>query len=184
VASPAFSPTPSGPFRTIPRWRIVIRTLATIACISAVVIAGCCILATRLTINVTASMPRGLYWLRPGAPVRRHTVVSLEVPANARALADRISMPATMRLLKTVVALPGDRVCIDDHRYVVGGELLSIIASRDQAGRPLVPFPFCGTVPPGFGFVAARGESSLDSRYFGPVAITVLMPAVPLWTSF
>jgi conjugative transfer signal peptidase TraF len=170
--------------RTIPRGRIVIRTLATIACLAAVVIAGCCILATRLTINVTASMPRGLYWLSPGAPVRRDTVVSLEVPANARALADRISMPATMRLLKRIVALPGDRVCTNDHRYVVGGELVSVIASRDSAGRPLAPFPFCGIVSPGFAFVAARGESSLDSRYFGPVPITDLTPAVPLWTSF
>jgi conjugative transfer signal peptidase TraF len=160
------------------------RSVATIAGLSAILIVGCCALASRLTVNVTPSMPRGLYWLRPGAPVRRDAVVSLGVPAGARPLADRISMPPTIQLLKRVVAMPGDRVCTDDNRYVVGDELVSLIAPRDQVGRPLVPFAFCGTVPAGLAFVAARGESSLDSRYFGPVPITDLTPAVPLWTSF
>ena len=71
-----------------------------------------------------------------------------------------------------------------DHRYIVNGELLSVIATHDRAGRPLPgPYPYCGLVPAGFAFVAGKGPSSLDSRYFGPVAIQTLTAALPLWTS-
>jgi type IV secretory pathway protease TraF len=60
--------------------------------------------------------------------------------------------------------------------------LVSPIATHDHLGRPLRPYLFCGLVPDGSVFVAAHGDSSLDSRYFGPIPISDLLPAVPLWT--
>jgi type IV secretory pathway protease TraF len=98
-------------------------------------------------------------------------------------VAARRYLPPDWRLLKRVVALPGDQVCLDDKRYVVRGAVLSLIADHDQLGRPLAPYPFCSTVPPGTVFLIAHGASSLDSRYFGPVPFSDLTPAVPLWTS-
>jgi type IV secretory pathway protease TraF len=74
-------------------------------------------------------------------------------------------------------------VCIEHQLYSVNGRLISFVATTDQAGRPLPgPYPFCGVVPGGFAFLAAAGTSSLDSRFFGPVPISDLTPAVPLWT--
>jgi type IV secretory pathway protease TraF len=60
--------------------------------------------------------------------------------------------------------------------------LVSPIATHDHLGRPLRPYPFCGLVPNGSVFVAAHGDSSLDTRYFGPIRISDVTPAVPLWT--
>ena len=130
-------------------------------------------------------MPRGLYWLRPGASPDRDTPVCLSIPQPVRSLvASRRYLPPGFRLLKRVVALPGDRVCTDGNRYVVGDTVISAIARQDHLGRPLEPYPFCGVVAPGAAFLAARGDSSLDSRYFGPVALGDLTPAVPIWTFF
>jgi conjugative transfer signal peptidase TraF len=167
------------------RWRRFVRILVYGALTSAVAGGGCRAIAAHLTINLTASMPRGIYWLRPSAPLARGTAVCLEVPRSIRGLvAERRYLPPNLHLLKRVVALPGDSVCTDNHRYVVDDQILSVIASRDRAGRPLTPFSYCAIVRPGVAFVAAAGDSSLDSRYFGPVSLDDLTPAVPLWTSF
>ena len=130
-------------------------------------------------------MPRGLYWLAPTQPIQRGSVVYLPVPPPVRTLvAERHYLPGNFSLLKRVVALAGDHVCTEGHRYVVGDRLISPIADRDHVGRPLNSYPFCSTVPQGTAFLAAAGDASLDSRYFGPVSLNDLMPAVPLWTFY
>jgi len=129
-------------------------------------------------------MPRGLYWLRPNGRVALHSTVTLAGPARVRPLVDqRRYLPPGFRLLKSIVALAGDVVCLEHQLYIVNGRLISVVATTDQAGRPLpLPYPFCGVVPAGVVFLAAAGTSSLDSRFFGPVSISDLTPAVPLWT--
>ena len=178
-------PPPSPPHGPVPPWRAFARTLGVAAVLVAGGIIGCAQLAARFTLNVTTSMPRGLYRLAPSRPIERGTVVFLPVPAAVSSLvAERHYLPSNFGLLKRVVAMAGDRVCTEEHRYVVGDRLISPIADHDHAGRPLAPFPFCSTVPPGDAFLAAAGDASLDSRYFGPVSLDDLTPAVPLWTSF
>ena len=141
-------------------------------------------IAARLTVNVTTSMPRGIYWLRPGGRVALHSTVTLAIPSSVCQIVDqRRYLPPGFRLLKSVVAVAGDVVCIERQRYSVNARLISVIATTGQAGRPLPPpYPFCGVVPAGVAFLAAAGNSSLDSRFFGPVPISDLTPAVPLWT--
>jgi type IV secretory pathway protease TraF len=110
-------------------------------------------------------------------------VVEFPIPSNAQSLiADRY-LPARFHLLKRVVALEGDVVCLEGGRYVVNGVPISEIASHDSIGRPLPAFGFCGPVGAGTAFVATPVASSLDSRYFGPVPISALTVASPLWTS-
>lgn len=97
-------------------------------------------------------------------------------------IAARAYLPPSATLLKVVVALPGDGVCIDDASFTVNGRFFGAVVSRDSAGRTLVHFRFCGAVPEGQAFVATRARLSFDSRYFGPVPVASLMVAVPLWT--
>lgn len=178
-------PSPLRPRLATIRWRAFARLLGAAAVIATAGVLGCAHLAARLTLNVTTSMPRGFYWLAPTKTIKRGSVVYLRVPPAVHSLvAERHYLPSNFALLKRVVALAGDHVCTEGHRYVVGGRLISPIAARDRAGRPLSPYPFCSTVPQGAAFLAAAGDASLDSRYFGPVSLDDLTPAVPLWTSY
>lgn len=150
---------------------------------AAVSVAGSAMVASRLTRNHTPSLPLGVYWLRPGVPVTRGALVDFAIPSEARPLiADRY-LPGRFHLLKRVVALEGDFVCLAGGRYAVNGSSISEIASHDSLGRPLSAFAFCGLVPVGMAFVATPVASSLDSRYFGPVQVSALTVASPLWTS-
>lgn len=123
------------------------------------------------TYNTTSSVPRGLYRLRPGRPPHRGDIVAFAIPASiAPLLADRHYLPLSFRLLKRLVAVPGDTVCLDGERFAANGLVLSDIARVDVLGRPLPPpYRFCGVVPAGVGFVATPAPTSLDSRFFGPV---------------
>jgi conjugative transfer signal peptidase TraF len=148
-----------------------------------VVTAGAGVVAARLTRNYTPSLPLGVYLLRPGRAIAKGALVDFEIPAGARTLIVGRYLPARFHLLKRVVALEGDFVCFADGRYRVDGVAISTIAIRDSVGRPLPAFEFCGRVPAGMAFLATPYPSSLDSRYFGPLPLSTLTVATPLWTS-
>jgi len=165
------------------RARLRIRALLCAAAVAASVVIASALIASRLTRNHTPSLPLGVYWLRPGVPVTKGALVDFPIPSNARRLiADRY-LPARFHLLKRVVALEGDVVCLARGRYVVNGISISEIAAYDSIGRPLPTVGFCGRVAAGTAFVATPVASSLDSRYFGPVPVSILTVASPLWTS-
>jgi conjugative transfer signal peptidase TraF len=147
------------------------------------VTAASALTASRLTRNYTPSLPLGIYWIRPDLPVARNEIVDFAIPAPARDLIAGRYLPAGFHLLKRVVALEGDVVCFSDGHYRVNGVALSKIAHEDSLGRCLPVFDFCGRVPSGAAFVATPVSSSLDSRYFGPVPVSALTVARPIWTS-
>ncbi|RWH90150.1 MAG: conjugative transfer signal peptidase TraF [Mesorhizobium sp.] len=72
-------------------------------------------------------------------------------------------------LIKTVAALPGQRVDIGAN-VEIDGEVLgsSRIRKTDGERRAIDPYPG-GTVPPGHLYLHSSFASSYDSRYFGPV---------------
>jgi conjugative transfer signal peptidase TraF len=165
------------------RARVRLRPLLFALATAALVTAGAGLAASRLTRNYTPSLPLGVYLLRPGLLVTKGALVDFEIPAGARALIVGRYLPARFHLLKRVVALEGDLVCFADGSYRVDGTAISTIARRDAIGRPLRVFEFCGRVPAGMAFVATPCPSSLDSRYFGPLPLSDLTVATPLWTS-
>ncbi|MCJ2877647.1 conjugative transfer signal peptidase TraF [Rhizobium pusense] len=72
-------------------------------------------------------------------------------------------------LIKTVAALPGQRVEITDHVVIDGRTLpASAVRKTDGEGRALSPDPG-GVVPPHHLFLHSSFASSYDSRYFGAV---------------
>jgi len=159
------------------------RALLCAAALAASIVTTSALVASRLTRNYTPSLPLGVYWLRPGLPVSKGALVDFPIPSNARQLIAGRYLPARFHLLKRVVALEGDVVCLARGQYVVNGVSISAIATRDSIGRSLPMLGFCGPVPAGNAFVATPVASSLDSRYFGPVPISAVTVASPLWTS-
>jgi conjugative transfer signal peptidase TraF len=164
------------------RAKLCVRPLLWAVGVAAFVTTGAAITASRLTRNYTSSLPIGVYWLRPGLRPVKGEIVDLAIPSSARTLIAGRYLPVGFRLLKRVVALPGDHVCLADRKYRVNGVTISTIASVDSVGRALPVFSFCGDVPQSLAFVATPVPSSLDSRYFGPVPIDALTVARPLWT--
>ncbi|RUU24958.1 conjugative transfer signal peptidase TraF [Mesorhizobium sp. M6A.T.Ce.TU.016.01.1.1] len=72
-------------------------------------------------------------------------------------------------LIKTVAALPGQRVDIGEDVEIDGKRLgSSRVRKTDGEGRAIDLYPG-GTVPPGHLFLHSSFASSYDSRYFGPV---------------
>ncbi|TIQ37256.1 MAG: conjugative transfer signal peptidase TraF [Mesorhizobium sp.] len=72
-------------------------------------------------------------------------------------------------LIKTVAALPGQRIVIDEDVEIDGKRLgSSRVRKTDGEGRAIDPYAG-GTVPPGHLFLHSSFASSYDSRYFGPV---------------
>jgi conjugative transfer signal peptidase TraF len=168
----------SAPASRLPRGHLFAALLAAV-----ILIAAASAIASLLVWNLSASLPRGLYRRESGVVPRRGEVVCFPPPPAAAALiAERAYLPPGTSLLKVIVALPGDRVCIDDVSFTANGEYFGPVARYDSAGRDLAPFRFCGVVPAGSAFVATRASLSFDSRYFGPVPLSSVNVVVPLWT--
>jgi conjugative transfer signal peptidase TraF len=135
-----------------------------------------------LRINTSPSLPMGLY------------VVSRNLNANLVEFcpAEPFGSLAIVRgwraagscpdgaapLLKPIVARAGDVVEMSAIGLTVNGRLLSNTAplARDSKGRPLRPWAFGRyAVGPQTVWVASSyNAQSFDSRYFGPVPVTVI----------
>lgn len=106
AVSPPYVPVPPAQ-RPPPRWGWgggLLMGLALAGALSAV--------SAQLVVNVTPSLPRGLYWRRPVGALAVGDVV--EVTAPDRWMALRSPLPETLRhrpLLKHVAALAGSTVC-------------------------------------------------------------------------
>ena len=135
-------------------------------------------------INLTPSEPLGLWRIEQlQRPVAIGDLVFLCPPATAMFveawrrgyLRRGLCAGGVAPLIKTVAALPGQRVEITDHVLIDGRPLpASSVSGRDGEGRVLLPYPG-GVVPAKSLFLHSPFASSYDSRYFGPVPDTGLL---------
>jgi conjugative transfer signal peptidase TraF len=122
-----------------------------------------------LVINVTASVPVGLY-VRHAAPPRRGDFVLIRLPMHLRELpARRGYFPFNRLLLKIVAASTGDVVCRLGARVWTGGHSGVWALRTDALGRPLPNWRGCGRLRASELFVLGPNSGSFDSRYFGPI---------------
>jgi type IV secretory pathway protease TraF len=138
------------------------------------------VLSTRwVRLNVSGSLPYGLYRLAPVPPsLSRGTVVLLPVPETVQHVWSR-----WVPLLKPVAAVAGDTVCHTEGLLWVNGQVYGPLV-RQVSGR-LLPHitEGCAPVREGMVFLASPVPRSLDGRYFGLTPITSLTAqAIPVLT--
>jgi conjugative transfer signal peptidase TraF len=139
----------------------------------------------RLVWNASESVPTGLYAVQPARRlIVTDLVVAFPPEPLATFLADGGYLPRGVPLIKRVLALPEQMVCRNDFAITVDGIEMGAARERDRRGRPLPVWQGCRVVRNGEVFLMNWDEpASLDSRYFGPLPLAVVVGrAVPLWT--
>jgi conjugative transfer signal peptidase TraF len=128
-------------------------------------------------LNISPSLPYGLYRLRPVAPpLTRGMLVVVHVPGWS---------VRTRPFMKPIAAVSGEWVCRVGHSLVIHGADFGPVYDVWR-GSPLpsvVAADTCAVVTPGYVFLATAAPYSLDSRYYGPVALhQIVATATPLLT--
>lgn len=135
--------------------------------------------------NVSASVPIGLYAVRPiGVLAVTDLVVARSPEPVARWLDERRYLPTGAPLIKRIAGLSGQKICRDGLAVSVDGIVMALAQTRDHAERPLPVWRGCFTLLSGEVFLLNWDEpASLDGRYFGAFPIESLVGcAAPLWT--
>lgn len=133
-----------------------------------------------IRVNLTDSIPRGLYRVVDRPPVRG-SIVLVCLPTQASDLGRaRGYIPSGScgdggaPVGKPIVAIQGDTVRVLNRGVVVNGTLLSNSAplARDSKGRPLpkVPMALHVLTADEIWLLSSHSARSYDSRYFGAVA--------------
>ncbi len=139
----------------------------------------------RLIWNASASVPTGLYAVRPAGALQVAELVAVRPPAAlANFLDERQYLPMGAPMLKRVLALPGQTVCRADRAITVGGIAMGEALDHDSRGRPLPSWQGCRRIPDGDVFLMNwQSEDSFDGRYFGLLPVTAIVGrADRLWT--
>lgn len=139
----------------------------------------------RLIWNASASVPLGLYALRPTDTFTVGDLVAVDPPKPlASFITERGYVSAGVPLLKHVVALPGQRVCRSGSTITIDEAEVAEALPQDSIGRDLPVWQGCRILKPGEVFLLNAGVGdSLDGRYFGPLPThSIIGRAIPLWT--
>ncbi|MDR2055457.1 MAG: conjugative transfer signal peptidase TraF [Desulfovibrio sp.] len=159
--------------------------------LSAFLLACACLWEAGFRVNVTASMPAGIYRVASGTPERGDYVSFCpEKEAAELALERGYLQPGycpsgAHPLLKRLVGLEGDAVRVASEGIYVNGALqpMSGVLPEDKNGLPLRGAELGERVPPGRALLLADHRGSYDSRYFGFVPSEGLqrVRAVSIW---
>lgn len=137
-----------------------------------------------LVLNVSSSVPIGIYRLARRAPVVGELAL-VRLPAQARALAiERGYIGRASTLIKPVAATAGHVVCRAGLLVDIDGRKLATARAVDGTGRPMPEWSSCRRLDGGQIFVLSADPKSFDSRYIGVLESTaVLGTAIPVWTA-
>jgi conjugative transfer signal peptidase TraF len=135
--------------------------------------------------NASASVPIGLYRLRPVIRFHVTELVAVQPPEPLATFLDLNGyLPPGVPMLKRVLALPGQTVCRSGLTISVDSIAMGEARDRDGRGRPLPNWQGCRVVGDGELFLMNwQSGDSLDGRYFGFLsASAVIGHAIPVWT--
>lgn len=134
--------------------------------------------------NNTPSMIRGIYLVTDleDAPASGQTVV-VRIPSSWKAAIKKTGLitDTSQFILKKVVAVPGQTVEVSNGRYFVDGEPVADIEAESVAMFGVSP----GERLERERYAVATGyKRGVDSRYFGPVALTDIIGQATLIIPF
>ncbi|AMA56247.1 S26 family signal peptidase [Bradyrhizobium sp. CCGE-LA001] len=135
--------------------------------------------------NASASVPIGLYSLRPADHFQVTELVAVQPPEPLATFLDLNGyLPIGVPMLKRVLALPGQTVCRSGLAISVDEVAVGEAQDRDRRGRPLPKWQGCRVVGDDELFLMNwQSHDSLDGRYFGFLpASSVIGRALPVWT--
>jgi conjugative transfer signal peptidase TraF len=148
-----------------------------IALVVITVIASFILFGHRLIVNRTHSLPVGLYYWSD-IPIKKGSIVLFKPDQTSgpeQLGIERGYEARGLPLLKRVVALAGDEVCVSSSGVSINGQLLPNSAPllHDQAVRPLAMAQLDHfTLGTDQAFLMGVTQTSWDSRYFGPVSVS------------
>jgi conjugative transfer signal peptidase TraF len=151
------------------RRKRLVRRGALVAIISTIVLAPIAAPPTpRLVWNVSASAPKGLWGVRPGALPSTGDMVVARLPTVFRNLAaERRYLPANVPLIKRVAAVSDDEVCAFDRIVTVNGVPVAERQVTDGRGRRMPFWLGCVRLRGSQLFLLMDAPASFDGRYFG-----------------
>lgn len=141
-------------------------------------------------INTTPSMPLGIYRVVDGPP-QRGDIVALCPPAFWGGLGksrgytgDGLCPDGSRQLLKFLVGIEGDNICVGPEGITVNGtpQPYSARQTQDRHGRSIASLLESGVIPPEQVLVLAPVSWSFDGRYFGFVPAASLLKIQPILT--
>src|SRR5258708_10803449 len=116
---------------------------ALMGCVWAAIFPG----SARFIWNASASVPIGLYAIRPAGALHVTELVVVRPPtALASFLDQRRYLPKGVPMLKRILALPGQTVCRSDRTITVDGIAMGEALDRDRNGRALPTWHGCRVV--------------------------------------
>jgi conjugative transfer signal peptidase TraF len=142
-----------------------------------------------LTLNVTPSVPVGLWWIIDSKiPFRKedYVVVDVERFAGYGAYQNypfrRSAWGTVVPFIKRIAGVAGDTVTGDGEGIRINGQLLkdSGIVSRDRNGNGMKPFPLPITLINDQLWLASQSPLGFDSRYLGTARVKDCRKAIPL----
>lgn len=127
------------------------------------------------SVNMTASMPLGIYWLEEPKEIRRGDIIIFDADDDVMSIVvERGWLKPDMHFIKYVYGVSGDIYSIRNGRYIVNGEDKGAVQKYDSKSRALPSFLREGeyAVPDGYVLVGTPVVNSFDSRYYGPVPLS------------
>jgi signal peptidase I len=125
-----------------------------------------------LTINVSSSLPRGVYWLIGTGEITKGDIVIFNIPKKSEKYIHgrKYLKKDVKKLLKKVVATEKENIFRIDDKLYINGKFHSYIKSKDSNGRNL-PYLSTRDLQPKSNefFVLGINPNSFDSRYFGAI---------------
>ena len=166
--------------KPITRCRRAVVALAVVA--TTILSLGPCF-GKQIYLNVTDSVPVGLYLLSTNEGFEKNDLLLLRRPHDLESLAQNRPWLRTRTVfLKRLQGRAGDRFCATEQTFTLAERTVPV-AANDRDGEPLPHLPSgCQEVPEGAFIVLGDNQSSFDSRYFGPVDESLVIgKAIPIF---
>jgi conjugative transfer signal peptidase TraF len=131
--------------------------------------------------NASASVPIGLYRLRPAKRFHVTELVAVQPPEPLASFLDLNGyLPTGVPMLKRVLALPGQTVCRSGLTISVENIAMGEARDRDGRGRSLPKWQGCRVVGDGELFLMNwQSDASFDGRYFGFLPAAIKCRTIP-----